>query len=93
LIAGKPSWTLTAHLSRDTYSHIHYDSRQARTITVREAARLQSFPDGVEFAGNFGEQFRQIGNAVPPILARAIANELFSQLRELGQLPPEAQVA
>jgi DNA (cytosine-5)-methyltransferase 1 len=84
LIADEPSWTLTAHLSKDTYSHIHYDSRQARPITVREAARLQGFPDGVEFVGNFGEQFRQIGNAVPPILARAIATELFSQLSELG---------
>lgn len=83
LIANEPSWTLTAHLSKDTYSHIHYDSRQARTISVREAARLQSFPDGVEFAGNFGDQYRQIGNAVPPLLARAIATELFSQLKEL----------
>lgn len=86
LIADQPSWTLTAHLSRDTYSHIHYDSRQARTISVREAARLQSFPDGVEFAGNHGDQFRQIGNAVPPLLAKAIAEELFAQLRELGAL-------
>ena len=83
LVAGQPSWTLTAHLSKDTYSHIHYDSRQARTITIREAARLQSFPDGVQFSGNFGDQFRQIGNAVPPLLARAIATELFAQLKEL----------
>ncbi len=83
LIADEPSWTVTAHLSRDTYSHIHYDSRQARTITVREAARLQSFPDAVDFAGNFGDQYRQIGNAVPPLLARAIAESLLAQLREL----------
>jgi DNA (cytosine-5)-methyltransferase 1 len=86
LVADEPSWTLTAHLSKDTYSHIHYDSRQGRTISVREAARLQSFPDGIEFAGNFGDQFRQIGNAVPPLLARALAEELFRQLRELGAL-------
>jgi DNA (cytosine-5)-methyltransferase 1 len=78
-----PSWTLTAHLSKDSYSHIHYDSAQARTITVREAARLQSFPDSFEFSGNFGKQFQQIGNAVPPLLARAIASNLLGQLEQL----------
>jgi DNA (cytosine-5)-methyltransferase 1 len=83
LVADEPSWTVTAHLSKDTYSHIHYDSRQARTVTIREAARLQSFPDAVDFHGNFGSQFRQIGNAVPPLLARAIATELLAQLQEL----------
>lgn len=86
LIADQPSWTVTAHLSKDTYSHIHYDSRQARTISVREAARLQSFPDGVEFKGNYGDQYRQIGNAVPPVLARAIAGQLMGQLAALGVL-------
>ena len=78
-----PSWTLTAHLGKDTYSHIHYDSRQARTITIREAARLQSFPDGFEFEGNMGDRFRQIGNAVPPLLSRAIAKQLRAQLLTL----------
>lgn len=84
LVETEPAWTVTAHLSKDAYSHIHYDSRQARTITIREAARLQSFPDAVDFCGNFGEQYRQIGNAVPPVLARAIAENLFAQMRELG---------
>ena len=79
-----PSWTVTAHLSRDGYSHIHYSSAQARTITVREAARIQSFPDSFEFAGNNGEQFKQIGNAVPPLMALALARELKQQLVELG---------
>ncbi len=83
LVADEPSWTVTAHLSKDTYSHIHYDSRQARTITIREAARLQSFPDAVDFKGNFGDQFKQIGNAVPPLLARAIAEQLLGQLGDL----------
>jgi DNA (cytosine-5)-methyltransferase 1 len=83
LAPDRPSWVLTAHLSRDTYSHIHYQSSQARTITVREAARLQSFPDSFEFKGNFGDQFRQIGNAVPPLLAKAIAVNLFMQLDAL----------
>lgn len=78
----QPSWTVTAHLSHDTYSHIHYHSAQARTITIREAARLQSFPDAFEFQGNRGDCYRQIGNAVPPLLARAIAQQLFKQLRE-----------
>lgn len=80
LVDDEPSWTVTAHLSRDAYSHIHYDSRQSRTITVREAARLQSFPDAIEFAGNHGDRYRQIGNAVPPVLSRAIAVTLLQQL-------------
>jgi DNA (cytosine-5)-methyltransferase 1 len=80
---NKPSWTVTAHLSKDGYSHIHYDSTQARTITIREAARLQSFPDAVEFQGSFGAQLRQIGNAVPPLLARAVAQEVLAQLEAL----------
>lgn len=77
----EPSWTVTAHLGKDTYSHIHYQSSQARMITVREAARLQSFPDAFEFSGNMGACFRQIGNAVPPLLAQAIAAQLVGQLK------------
>jgi len=80
---SEPAWTITAHLSRDTCSHTHYSTAQARTITVREAARLQSFPDSFEFSGNHGDRFCQIGNAVPPLLARAIAKRLLDQLREL----------
>jgi len=80
LIPARPSWTVPAHLAKDSYSHIHYDSIQARMISVREAARLQSFPDAFRFAGNMGDCFRQIGNAVPPILATAIARRLREQL-------------
>lgn len=80
LIPGDPSWTITAHLGKDTYSHIHYDSTQARMITIREAARLQSFPDGFHFCGNMGDAFRQIGNAVPPLMAKAIGERLFAVL-------------
>lgn len=76
----KPSRTLTAHIGKDTYSHIHYDSHQSRTISVREAARLQSFPDGFRFAGAMNAAFRQIGNAVPPILGRAVAEALKRQI-------------
>lgn len=71
-----PARTLMAHLGKDSYSHIHYDSAQSRTISVREAARLQSFPDGFVFRGAMNAAFRQIGNAVPPLLARAVAGEI-----------------
>lgn len=71
--SGQPARTLMAHLGKDSYSHIHYDSDQARTISVREAARLQSFPDGFLFCGTMNPAFRQIGNAVPPLMAKALA--------------------
>ena len=76
----KPSRTLTAHIGKDTYSHIHYDSRQSRSISVREAARLQSFPDGFRFSGAMNPAFRQIGNAVPPLLGCAVAEALKRQI-------------
>lgn len=76
----QPARTLMAHLGRDSYSHIHYDSVQARAISVREAARLQSFPDGFRFCGTMNPAFRQIGNAVPPLLAKAIATEIRKKL-------------
>jgi DNA (cytosine-5)-methyltransferase 1 len=82
----RPSRTLTAHIGKDTYSHIHYDSRQARTISVREAARLQSFPDGFQFAGAMNAAFRQIGNAVPPLLSFAVAKQVRGQLKQLIQI-------
>lgn len=77
----KPTRTLMAHLGKDGYSHIHYDSSQARTVSVREAARLQSFPDGFRFCGTMNPAFRQIGNAVPPLLAKALAEEMIKVLR------------
>ena len=77
----KPSHTVVAHLQYDTYSHIHYDNEQARAITVREAARLQSFPDGFRFLGSMREAFRQVGNAVPPLLAQALGEALLTVLR------------
>lgn len=75
-----PSRTLMAHLGKDSYSHIHFDSDQARTITVREAARLQSFPDGFVFKGSMNPAFKQIGNAVPPLFAYAIARGIRESL-------------
>jgi DNA (cytosine-5)-methyltransferase 1 len=79
--SDQPARTLMAHLGKDGYSHIHYDSSQARTISVREAARLQSFPDGFMFCGTMNPAFRQIGNAVPPIMARALAQQIMSALK------------
>lgn len=81
LVPDRPSRTLTAHLGKDSYSHIHYDSDQARTISVREAARLQSFPDGFVFTGGIGDAFKQIGNAVPPLLSRALATRVACEMR------------
>ncbi|MFY9609775.1 MAG: DNA cytosine methyltransferase [Blastocatellia bacterium] len=87
--ADQPARTLMAHLGKDGYSHIHYDSAQARTISVREAARLQSFPDGFVFEGTMNPAFRQIGNAVPPLLAKAIGERMIKQLRR-GEHATEA---
>lgn len=80
LHADKPVRTLMAHLGKDSYSHIHFDPEQARTITVREAARLQSFPDGFMFKGSMNPAFKQIGNAVPPLFAYAIARAMLECL-------------
>lgn len=87
----KPARTLLAHLGKDSYSHIHYDSRQARTISVREAARLQSFPDGFVFAGSMNPAFRQIGNAVPPLLAFAVAGKVMAALQSAAALKQQEQ--
>ncbi len=76
---SKPSNTIPAHLYKDGLRHIHPDPSQARSITVREAARLQGFDDDFEFTGSLGSQYKMIGNAVPPPLAKkiALATKLF----------------
>ena len=77
----QPSTTIIAHLYKDGNRFIHYDSSQARSITVREAARLQSFDDDFDFIGTQGNAYQMIGNAVPPRFAKAIANACAGLLK------------
>ncbi len=79
-----PSTTIIAHLYKDGNRFIHYDSKQSRSITVREAARLQSFDDDFDFVGSQGNAYQMIGNAVPPRLAKCIALAIDDLLKEMG---------
>jgi DNA (cytosine-5)-methyltransferase 1 len=82
---NKPATTVVAHIAKDGHYYIHYDPAQCRSLSVREAARLQTFPDNYFFMGSRTQQYTQVGNAVPPLLAYRLARVVRNLLNEMNK--------